>query len=70
VKDRLTLAEEVLLLGWDLRRGRLMNLRLSFRVIGEGLPLQGLDQVALQGPDCLKPLLFEKYVVLRVDLFR
>ena len=70
MEDRLTLAQEVLLLGWDLKRGSLMNLRLSFRVIGEGLPLQGLDQVALQGPDCLKPLLFKKYVVLRVDLFR
>ena len=70
MEDRLTLAQEVLLLGWDLKRGSLMNLRLSYRVIGEGLPLQGLDQVALQGPDCLKPLLFKKYVVLRVDLFR
>ena len=70
MEDRLTLAQEVLLLGRDLRRGRLINLKWCLRDIGEGFPLQGLDQVALQGPDCLKPLLFKKYVVLRVDLFR
>lgn len=70
MEDRLTLAEEVLLLGWDLRGGRLNNLKWCLGDIGEGLPLQGLDQVALQGPNCLKPLLFKKYVVLWVDLFR